>query len=271
MSGAQRVTQRVSRALSAAVITCMVAMPIGAQSTVAALDERIGAVREGTVRLEFPARAGVCGDGHNWFRTRQGETVGRWDSEQYVTATCETGPVRVVIERRNDVTTDVKTYVGGKWSAAPDGATPLTVSAQVAIGSLLNIVEHDASGPAAHAILALTIADGMQSWDRLFRVARDVSRPSEVRQQAVFWLGDAAGAVATQSLESIAYEPGDREVREQAIFAMSRRPGDEAVTSLLRMAQSLPDRELRKTAIFWLSRTKDPRAMAWLERTLTGR
>jgi hypothetical protein len=267
MSGAPGVT----RVLYAVAISCSVAMPMRAQLSVAALDARIGAVHDGIVRLEFPAREGVCGDGHNWFRSRDGSTVGRWNSSQYVTASCESGPVRVVIERRNGVTTDVETFVGGRWSATPDSAAPLAVSAPTAIGSLLNIIEHDGSNPAAHAIVALTIAEGMQSWDRLFRIARNVSRPSEVRQQAVFWLGDAAGDMATKSLESIAYEPGDREVREQAIFAMSRRPGDEAVTSLLRMAETLPDRALRKTAIFWLSRTSDPRAMAWLERTLTGR
>jgi HEAT repeat protein len=60
-----------------------------------------------------------------------------------------------------------------------------------------------------------------------------------------------------------------REVRKQAIFALSRRPADEAVPALLKMVETLPDRELRKTAVFWLVQSKDPRAVAWVEKRLT--
>ncbi len=258
-------------AATAMLLLCGAVVPVLAQTSVGALEERIASVRDGIVRLEYPAKAGVCGDGQNWFRTRDGSGYGRGTDVKYVESECVTGPVRVVIERANGVTRDVRTFVGGKWTSIAGASDPLVVSAAVASGALLGIVERDTSKAAQHAVIALTIADGVQPWERLLKVAKNESRPREVRQQAVFWLGDAAGDKVTQSLESIAYDPGDREVREQAIFAMSRRPDEEATTSLLRMAETLPDRELRKRAIFWLSRSKDPRALAWLERTLSGR
>lgn len=260
-----------ARLATTALMLCVAAAPALAQTSVGALEDRIASVRDGIVRLEYPAKAGVCGNGQNWFSTRDGSGYGRGNDVKYVESECVTGPVRVVIERANGVTRDVRTFVGGKWTSIAGASDPLVVSAAVASGALLGIVERDTSKAAQHAVIALTIAEGVQPWERLLKVAKNESRPREVRQQAVFWLGDAAGDKVTRSLESIAYDPGDREVREQAIFAMSRRPDDEATTSLLRMAETLPDRELRKKAIFWLSRSKDPRALAWLERTLSGR
>ena len=79
---------------------------------------------------------------------------------------------------------------------------------------------------------------------------------------------DRVGDKVSSTLDSIAYEPGDREVRKQAIFALSRRPADEAVPALLKMVETLPDRELRKTAIFWLAQSRDPRAVRWMEKRL---
>ena len=263
--------RRSARCVTATLMVYVVPTVMLAQTSVGALEERIASVRDGAVRLEYPAKAGVCSDGQNWFRTRDGSSYGRMNDVKYVESVCEAGPVRVVIERKDGITQDVRTFVGGKWAALAGASEPLAVSAAVATGALLNIVERETTKAAQHAVIALTIADGVQPWDRLLKVAKNESRPREVRQQAVFWLGDAAGEKVTQSLESIAYEPGDREVREQAIFAMSRRPDEEAITSLLRMAETLPDRQLRKTAIFWLSRSKDPRALAWLERTLSGK
>ncbi|MBC7843211.1 MAG: HEAT repeat domain-containing protein [Gemmatimonadaceae bacterium] len=256
---------------AAALMACVAPTVVKAQTSVGALEDRIASVRDGVVRLEYPAKAGVCGDGQNWFRTRDGSSYGRGNGVKYVESVCEPGPVRVVIERKEGITQDVRTFVGGKWATLAGAADPLIVSAEVATGALLNIVERETTKAAQHAVIALTIADGVQPWERLLKVVKNESRPREVRQQAVFWLGDAAGDKVTQTLESIAYDPGDREVREQAIFAMSRRPDEEAVTSLLRMAETLPDRQLRKTAIFWLSRSKDPRALAWLERALSGK
>jgi HEAT repeat protein len=77
------------------------------------------------------------------------------------------------------------------------------------------------------------------------------------------------GEKVTRTLDSLAYEPGDREVRKQAIATLSRRPADEAIPALLKMVETLPDRELRKTAVFWLAQSKDPRAMRWMEQQLS--
>ncbi len=239
-----------------------------------AIGSRVESVRDGIVRMSFAARPGVCGSGNGWSRTRVG-TSGTsvstsWGSKD-VEYPCEAGPVRLVVVRRQGESLEMRTNIGGRWRS-DTGVTDLgTVSARDAGRWLLTLAERAPDGAARAAIQALTITDSVDAWPAFLKIAQDQQRPKEVRSQAIFWLGEYAGDKATASLDSIAYEAGDREVRKQAIFAVSRRSNDEAVTTLLRMAETLPDRELRKTAIFWLSRSNDPRALAWLTKALDAK
>jgi HEAT repeat protein len=178
--------------------------------------------------------------------------------------------VRVVVERSDGVTTDIRTYVGGRWRSNADATDLGTVGALAASQWLLGIAERDDGKPARDAILAATLADSADVWRQLLRIARNESRSREVRNQAVFWVADLAGDKVSASLDSLAYEDGDRDVRRQAIFAISQRPKDESVPLLIRMAETIKDRELRKQAIFWLGQTRDPRAMAWFEQVLAS-
>jgi HEAT repeat protein len=126
-----------------------------------------------------------------------------------------------------------------------------------------------AEDDAENLIVAATLADSVTVWPTLTKLARNASLPTETRRQAVFWLGQAAGAVASRGLDSIARDTrGDLEVRKQAIFALSQRPPDEGVPMLINIARTNRDAELRKTALFWLGQTEDPRAIALFEEIL---
>ena len=247
----------------------------GAPATVGAqrgLASRIDAVKTGRVRLTVAAREGVCGDGMSWFQTRSGNYTGtfngNWNSSRDVEATCARGPVRLVIVREGHETTELRTYVGGQWKA-DTGTTDLGQVSAPEVGAwLLRLAEFGSAKPARAAITAATLTDSIDASATLLRIVKDERQPSDVRANALTWLGDAVGEKVSQTLDSIAYQPGDREVRRQAIFAVSRRPVAEAVPALLKLAESLPDRELRKTAVFWLVQSKDPRAVAWVEKRL---
>ncbi len=271
MSAAMRFPVAGRIALGALIAgACVVPTTTRAQQAIGA---RIDAVRDGTVRLSFPARTGVCGNGNSWYRARAGggTSYNNWMGSRDVEFQCDPGPVRLVVVRANGETTALRTHVGGRWRT-DTGVTDIgTVSALEAGGWLLTVAERGSEKPARDALVALTVADSVDAWRAFLKLAQDQQRPREVRSQAVFWLGEYAGDKATASLDSIAYEVGDREVRKQAIFALSRRPAEEAIPNLLRMAETLPDRELRKTAIFWLSRSSDPRALSWLTKTLEGK
>jgi HEAT repeat protein len=193
--------------------------------------------------------------------------VREWESE------CEAGPVRVSATVRGGEVTALRSYVGGRWSDADAPVTDLgTVAAPAAAAWLLGIAERGTGEPAQRAIVPATLARGVTTWPVLLRLARDERRPRAVRQDAVFWVSQAAGEAATRGLNSLVDErDADLEVRERAVFALSQRPADESVPALVRIARTNESPRLRQRAIFWLGQSTDPRALAFLEELLLGR
>ena len=234
------------------------ALPAAAEAQ--SLAQRIAAVGSGTVRLSFAARPGVCGDGLHSIRVHDGN--GEWEED------CEPQPVRVALQVHDHRVTEVRSYVGGRWRPVVSATNLGTVRPQDAAAYFISLAERvgDVSGD---PLLPATLADSSTIWPALLWLARSPAVPQETRRQAVFWLGEAAGAAAARTLDSIAGDStGDREVRKQAVFALSQRSGNEGVPALLRIARDNPDPELRKTALFWLGQSEDPRALALFEEIL---
>lgn len=223
---------------------------------------RIDAVKDGTVRLAFAARPGVCGNGRNNISIR-GRDRDEWTSD------CEDGPVRLAVDRNGGKTIALRAYVGGRWRGT-DAVDLGTVPAKEAAEWLVQLAE---GGELASedAVFPATLADSAEIWPALLRIARSERAPGKARRTAVFWLGQAAGEAATRGLDSIVGDAkGDREVRESAIFALSQRPKDEGVPALIRVVRTNPDPELRKKALFWLGQSGDPRALGLFEELLTA-
>ena len=226
---------------------------------------RVAAAPDGTVRLAFAARPGVCGHGGG-----RSITV---DDEEEGDCSCEPGPVRVALTVRGGAVQAIRTRVGGRWRPPAAGAvmTDLgTVAARDAAEFLLGLAERDAGHTGEEAIFPATIADSVTVWPVLLRLARDERVARHTRRQAVFWLSQAAGDAATRGLADLVDDAAlDRDVREQAVFALSQRSRDEGVPALIRIARTHRDPEIRKKAIFWLGQSDDPRALALFEELLT--
>jgi hypothetical protein len=224
------------------------------------LSQRIAALGDGSLRLSFAAREGVCGSTH-------GITMSE-HSDEWV-GDCERGPVRVSLRVRGGRLTEAHTYVGGRWRTPEARTIDLgTLPAPSAAADLLALAERS-DADADDLITAATLADSATVWPTLLRIARARSVPVETRRQAVFWLGQAAGEAATRGLDSIAVDTSsDLEVRKQAVFALSQRPAEEGVPALIRIARTSHHPELRKTALFWLGQSEDPRALALFEEIL---
>jgi len=246
--------------MAAAMLWC-VASAARAQ-TVA---ERVRRAADGTVRFSFAARPGVCGNGRNNISVRE-------DRNRDVESECEPGPVMIALDKQDGRITSLRTYVGAKWRAGGSNITQLgTVAVRDAVDFLLDLAESSNAKAAEQAIFPVTLADSVTPWPRLLRLARDDARPRNVRSQAVFWLGQAAGTEATKGLADIADDAsGDREVRTAAVFALSQQRAS-GVESLLRIARENKDPEIRRQAIFWLGQSKDPRALDYFESVLVKR
>ncbi len=245
------------------LIMLLAAFALPARLEAQTLAQRVAAVGDGTVRLNFAARRGVCGNGGNNITIVSEDEHGEWESD------CAPGPVRMSLRVSGGRVTEAHTYVGGRWRPAQGATTDLgTVPAAQAAADLLTLAER-ADDDADALITGATLADSAVVWPDLLRLARKEALPLETRRQAVFWLGQAAGEAAARGLDSISTdERGDIEIRKQAVFALSQRPADEGVPALIRVARTSPSGELRKSALFWLGQSEDPRALSLFEELL---
>jgi len=103
--------------------------------------------------------------------------------------------------------------------------------------------------------------------DDVIRMAKS-DQDVAVREQAIFWVGQKAGAKALAMLKDTIDNDPETGVKKKAVFAISQLPKDEAVPELLRIAQTNRNPAVRKDAIFWLGQTHDPRALAYFEQIL---
>jgi HEAT repeat protein len=101
----------------------------------------------------------------------------------------------------------------------------------------------------------------------LIRMARS-DADAQVREQAIFWVAQKAGAKAAATLQEVVADDPETAVKQKAVFALSLLPRDEAVSQLLRVAQTSQSRAVRTQALFWLGQTHDPRALAYFEKIL---
>jgi hypothetical protein len=240
--------------------------------------DRVARVSSGTVRMSFAAKPGICGSGnsiHHGKNSRMTWGDRRWSTSRDVEwdNECNLGPARVVIDRQSGELTDLRFYVGGRWRPGGSDVTDLgTVSAREAASYLVSIAESDRGKIGSKAVFPATIADSANVWPALIRVAKNPNVPSDARKQSVFWLGQAAGDVATAELGALAVDDGvDREIKKQVVFALSQRPKHEGVPALIKVARTNPDPEIRKNALFWLGQSNDPRALDLFEEILTKR
>jgi HEAT repeats len=272
-----RLAAALVAAATVAAATVAAARPAAAQEDLPArgapLAQRVTGARDGTVRLTFAVRPGICGEGtsirmhgdrsRTWSDDRNRSRDVEWEDD------CETGPGRLALDVRGGEVRALRFYVGGRWKTPTSDVTDLGAApaAQVA-GMLLGLAERGVGRVSRDAIFPSTLVDSVTVWPTLLKIARDDRLDRETRGQAVFWLGEAAGDKATEGLTALTDDP-DREVREQAVFALSRRPREEGVPALIRIARTHHDPATRRSALFWLGRSDDPRALALFEELLT--
>jgi len=200
----RRNARRASRAAAAALL--LLPLPL-AGARAQSVADRVARAPDGEVRLSFAAREGLCGIGETAIRdTRRGSSYGSFtihqDGSSDWEADCEEGPVRVALTKRGSEITRLRVYVAGRWRGAE--ATDLgMVSAPQAARWLVEVARRSPRRVGDKAILASTLADSVEIWPELLRLARDESIPDGVRKSAVFWVGQAAGDAATAGLDSL--------------------------------------------------------------------
>ncbi|MGI9628334.1 MAG: HEAT repeat domain-containing protein [Longimicrobiales bacterium] len=226
-----------------------------------ALESRLGS--DGWTGFEVATREGVqlCGMG-TWRSSRRGFDPDRDCSEGSVLALVRTTGGRVIeIEHRPPRSTrgpDVDVDLG--WVSTGDAAA-----------FLLDLVPGEDDEVAEDALGLAAMLDSVTIWPDLDRFASDRGLSGEVRQAALFWLGQAAADEATASITAVLDTPDEEvEIKEAAVFALSQRPDEVAVRLLLDVAQGDYHPEVRESAFFWLSQFDDPRVLEFFREVLAG-
>jgi len=214
-----------------------IAYPLEAQN----LADRINSARSDIVRLSFPTRPEICGDGKSIGETTAdgfvthtfwsgGYSINRQD---YWEIDCRQGPMRLAVERRNGRVIELRVAVGVDWLPDAPGVDLGTFEGLEVATWLLDVAEANEDLGSVVFLAANAAADAPIA-NRLVTMARDDSQNPDVRQRAIRWLNRAAlreglADRADRVLRELALDRSDNvEVRERAIRSLRETDENDA-------------------------------------------
>src|SRR5690348_14160862 len=115
----------MTRRLSAAALGAAIVTTFASGASAQSLADRVSSGGDGAIQFSFAARPGVCGNGRSFVSIGANTFIGSVNMVNgSVRESCDTGPVRVVINRAGATITSVETFVGTPADAAlPTGPT----------------------------------------------------------------------------------------------------------------------------------------------------
>lgn len=93
---------------------------------------------------------------------------------------------------------------------------------------------------------------------------------NEVRESAIFWLGNIKDKKSLEYLKEIYNKTNDFEIKKKVIFSFQLSDSDEAVEELIKIAKTEDNREVRKSAIFWLGQKASEKSITALKDVVEG-
>lgn len=216
---------------------------------------------DGHYYFQFATKPGVYGDGHSLTIDHDGSGWHRPMDE---------GPGRVWLRIRDGEVVDVDLEVGGRAPRLRGSTTDLgTIEPEEVRTVMLALAASTRERDLESTIVCATITEGFDDWQPLLEIARDEGRPDDLRESAIFWLGQGAGDVATEGLTALVEDDDvELELREHAIFSLSQQGIDRAFGPLSNVALHSKHPQLREQAFFWLAQHDDPRVIDLLEDVL---
>jgi hypothetical protein len=140
------------------------------------------------------------------------------------------------------------------------GGLPLVHLTSVAAAESVALLEGLARRPAqkrhdnSEALAALAYHADRGADEALHRLAA-ADRPSDDREQAVFWIGQARGEDGARFLAGVAHDDPSPGIRQKAIFSLSQNDGPSAIPAIIDVAKTDRDTEVRSQALFWLAQS----------------
>ncbi|HMI55789.1 MAG TPA: hypothetical protein VK494_06355 [Gemmatimonadaceae bacterium] len=251
-------------------IALVVSLVTASQGSAQSLANRIASSSDRSVQFSYKARPGVCGDGRTYISTGAGNFYGSFYSS--TSEQCQSGPVRVVVDRADRSVVALRTFVGGTDAAADAGVRNLgSVSAADAADYLLGVASRADGRVGRDAIFAALLGDSVDVSSRLLDIGRDQSRPLETRRAALSGLGrsdsrqlDRVGSALVQIATN---EKDVQGVRTQALSVLSRLDHGAGIQPLIQLASGNATSWIGRESMRVLSSSGDPRARQFLRST----
>jgi HEAT repeat protein len=118
--------------------------------------------------------------------------------------------------------------------------------------------------PAEQAVMAIAL-HGLPEADAALADLVEEDKPSDIRQAALFWLGQTRGRRGYEILSRVVRQDPDEEIRGKAVFSLSQSEVPEATDTIVEVARGDRSPEVRGKALFWLSQGRVKRPDAILE------
>ncbi|HEU4994182.1 MAG TPA: hypothetical protein VFT29_05155 [Gemmatimonadaceae bacterium] len=255
------------------LISCACALIAASGAGAQTIAARVAQAPDGMVRMEVESRMGVCGDGRdvigyrNAIFARNFQSIGGHWSE----SRCRPGPLRVSLTVERGDVTQMRTQVGGAWSASDGRVTDLgVVPSNEASAYFFSLVPRlETAGGKDRLLIPAVLADGAPVIQPLLALARDPARTLNTRRAAVQWLGLVGDASVVPALVQFARDdvddegndkPGKKSLGSGAMASLSMLEGDEGVPALIELTR---DRSVgtRRNAVFWLAQNGDSRGL----------
>jgi len=148
------------------------------------------------------------------------------------------------------------------------------VGSERAVGALDSILR-TSKDPSLQekAVFALSQHDSPKASQALRAYAEQPDLPENVREKAIFWIGQSGGKDNESFLRSLYGRLKETELRNKVLFSLSQAGGPENMRWLLGVARdNTQPTELRKQALFWAGQGDAPIAdLAALYSSLTDR
>lgn len=120
---------------------------------------------------------------------------------------------------------------------------------------------------AHEAVAALALHDSTRVVPALESLAA-ADNGHDVREQALFWLGQRGGERGYQYLRDFIRTNDDEELLEKAVFSLSQSDAEGATDELIALARGAKGARVRRQAIFWLGQKAGEKASAELRRAV---
>lgn len=190
-------------------------------------------------------RSPVCrleGPNHGWSTNRDSSPVGTLQ----VLARWSDGKVQRARAVSDECTLDT-------------GGLPLVhlpgVAAAESVALLAGLVGAGSWRGDADEVLAALAYHGDHAADEALQRLAARGEPSDLREKALFWIGQARGEEGAGFLAGVARTDPDPEIREKAVFSLSQNDAPGAVPAIVEVARHDSSAEVRGQALFWLAQT----------------